>query len=129
MSEQSDQQAQTDDLFNLKGYVPTEEERIWSLAAHLSPLLGISILGPILALVIKGKDSKWVRAHAIESLNFNLTCLIAFVIGGLLMMVFIGICIVVPVLLANLVLGVMAAVASWQGKAYRYPYTLRLIKD
>lgn len=118
-----------DDLFNLKGYAPTEEERIWSLAAHLSPLLGISILGPILALVIKGKDSKWVRAHAIESLNFNLTCLIAFVAGGIGMMFFIGICIVIPALLANLVLGVVAAVNSWQGKAYRYPVTLRLIKD
>ncbi|MFT3706113.1 MAG: DUF4870 domain-containing protein [Archangium sp.] len=129
MSDDPKPAATADASFNLAGHAPTEEERIWSLVAHLSPLLGFSFLGPIIVLLVKGRESKWVRAHAIESLNFNISCFVVLMVGFVLTMVFVGFCIVVAAATANVVLGIVASVAAWQGKPYRYPATIRLIKD
>lgn len=108
---------------------PTEEERIWALAAHASPLLGFSFLGPIVVLLVKGRDSRWVRAQTLESLNFNITCFAVMLLGMALTVVFVGFFLVLAALGANVVLSLVAAVAAWQGKAFRYPATVRLIKD
>lgn len=117
------------ELFNLAGYVPNDDEKLWSLIAHLSPIIGLSFIGPILALVIKGKDSKWVRAHAIESINFNLSCFILEMIGVVGSFFVVGLCLLLPVAAFNVVMGIIAAVKAWQGSAYRYPFTIRLLKD
>lgn len=109
-------------------YTPTEDEKIWALVAHITPVLGVSFLGPILALVVKGKDSAWVRAHAIESINFNLVCFVAMMVGAVLSIVAVGLCILFPVAIANFVLAIIAGVNAWQGKSYQYPFNVRLLK-
>jgi uncharacterized Tic20 family protein len=112
----------------LTGYTPTEDERTWGLIAHCSALL-LSFIGPIIALVAKGNQSKWVRAQAIEALNFNITLAIVYAVGTVLTLAVVGICILIPAGLAGLVLSILAGVKAFQGQPYRYPFTLRLIKD
>lgn len=111
-----------------QGYTPTEEERTWGLIAHSSAIF-LSFLGPIIALLAKGNESKWVRAHAIEAINFNITLAIVYAVGTVLVMVVVGICILIPAGIASVILGVIAGVKAFQGHQYRYPLTLRLLKD
>ncbi|MFO0594621.1 MAG: DUF4870 domain-containing protein [Myxococcaceae bacterium] len=117
------------DPFALAGYKPSEEERLWAMLAHLGGLLGFSFLAPILALVVKGNTSRWVRAHAIESINFHLTALIVIAASFVGAMFVIGFCVLFPALIAVLVLGIIAAVKAWNGEAWRYPATIRFLKD
>lgn len=67
----------------------TQTERRWGMAAHLSALAGIVVgvtwLGP-LAIYLWKKDEPFVREHAREALNFNLTL---FAFEMLLVIVFI----------------------------------------
>jgi uncharacterized protein len=112
----------------LAAYRPTEDEKLWALAAHLSPMVAL-FLGPLLVLVIKGNQSRWVRAHTIESLNFSITLFIGYMISGALMMVFIGFCTMLGLAAFGVVVHILAAVKAYQGGAYQYPFALRLIKD
>jgi uncharacterized Tic20 family protein len=114
--------------FDLPGYTPTDDEKTWALISHAGAVF-LGFLAPLIGLLAKGNDSKWVRAHAIESLNFNITMFIVYSVSGVLSMFLIGLCILVPALLAATVLSILAGVQSFNGKAYRYPFALRLIKD
>ncbi len=114
--------------FDLPGYKPSDDEKTWALIAHVSALVA-AFLGPIVALVAKGNESKWVRAHAIESLNFNLTLFIGYLVGTVLSVVAIGLCLLIPLAGIQVIFSIIAGVKAFQGQAYRYPFAIRLIKE
>ncbi|QQQ03866.1 DUF4870 domain-containing protein [Lysobacter enzymogenes] len=103
------------------------------MLAHLSTLVGLivpfgTILGPLVVWLIKKDTMPFVADQGKEALNFNITVLIAMIIGGILTLVLIGVLVMIAVGLAWLVLTIMAALAANKGEAYRYPFTLRLVK-
>jgi uncharacterized Tic20 family protein len=114
-----------------------DDSRTWALAAHLSApvsmIVAMAFIGPLVVYLVK-KDDPFVRRHAAEALNFNLSFLIyAIVLGtitiiGLLFVV--GI-VLVPLLLALgvmwIVCIVLAAIKAGQGEDYRYPLTIRFV--
>ncbi len=122
------------------GGTPSAEERQWGLFAHLSSLAGLftggigNIVGPLVIWLIKKDTLPFAADQAKEALNFNITLLIV----GLILVVVtiftlgIGALVTVPlgILLgiAWLVLTIVAAMKANEGVAYRYPFTLRLVK-
>lgn len=118
----------------------TSEDRTWALSAHIGALVtawfAFGFIAPLLVMLVKG-ESPFVRRHAVESLNFQISLLIYSVVGGvvgvLLVLVTFGIgaLIVVPLvviaLVAILVLIIVATVKASNGEDYRYPLTLRFI--
>ncbi|WP_447940213.1 DUF4870 domain-containing protein [Pseudoxanthomonas mexicana] len=112
---------------------PSAEEKQWALFAHLSSLVGViipfgSVLGPLVIWLIKKDTLPFVDDQGKEALNFNITVAIAFVISAILMLVVIGLFLMILVGIAWLVLTIMATIKASNGEAYRYPFTLRLIK-
>lgn len=100
--------------------------------AMLAHLLGI-VTGFVAPLVIwlmnKDKAGKeFVNDQAKEALNFQITLVIGYLISSILMFVLIGGLLFLVLMLANVVLSVLAAMAARKGEAYRYPFTLRLVK-
>ena len=118
-------------------HVSRDDSRNFALAAHLSALLalfiGLPFLGPLVVYFMK-KDDPFVRAHAAEALNFNLSVMLYAVVLGIatfvLIFVVVGLALI-PVLilgfLAWLVLVCLAAAKAGQGEEYRYPLTIRLV--
>ena len=120
--------------------VPSQEERTWALASHIGALvtawLAFGFLAPLFVLLLKN-DSPFVRRHAVESLNFQLSLLIYSVVGGVLGFVIVvvtlglGALVVVPVVIVfavvALCLVIMATVKASNGEDYRYPFCLRFI--
>jgi uncharacterized Tic20 family protein len=109
----------------------TSEERNWALGSHIGCLLGawiaMAFLVPLVIMLVKGNESGFVRAHAVESLNFQLSMLIYGFVGFLLIFVGIGL-IVLPVLgVLWLVFVVLATMRASEGKLYRYPLTIRFV--
>ncbi len=113
--------------------VPEKEEKTWGMLCHLMALTGYfipfgNIIGPLVIWLIKKDDMPFVADQGKESLNFQLTILLAFIVSGILTFVLIGIFMIIVVALYNVVMVIVATVKSNDGIAYRYPYTIRFIK-
>jgi uncharacterized protein len=110
---------------------PTDEERTWALAAHvgsfLAAYLALGFLCPLIVLLTRGKESAYVRHHAVESLNFQITAAILTVVSVILIFVVIGIFMLIAVGIAYVILVIMGTVAASRGELYRYPISLRLV--
>ncbi|MBL0926600.1 MAG: DUF4870 domain-containing protein [Phycisphaerales bacterium] len=126
----------------------TPELRQWAMFTHLAgllSLLGSHIVGPIAVLImwrIKAKDSPFADDHGREALNFQISLLIYFFGGGILLALAtivtlgLGAILTVPfgvlgflALLALQIVGAcLGAGAANRGEYYRYPMCLRLIK-
>jgi uncharacterized protein len=110
---------------------PTSEERTWALMAHIGTLVAawfaMGFLAPLLVLLIKGKESAFVRRHAVESLNFQISLLIYLVASGILVLVVIGIFMLIALGIFALVVIILATLAASNGQDYRYPLTIRLV--
>lgn len=116
------------------GYAPAtlepmtpNEERMWAMLAHLSEIV-FAIIAPILILAIFGKRSSFVADQAKEALNFHITLLIAAVVSAILVVVIIGFFMLFAVAIYGLVFAIIGGLAANEGKTYRYPITLRLVK-
>jgi uncharacterized Tic20 family protein len=109
------------------GYELTSEDRNFAVVAHLLGILTMFV-GALIVWLIKKDDSPFVEDQAKEAINFQITIFIAQAVAGMLVPV-IGLgCLLLPaVLVANIVLCIVAALATSQGQWYRYPMTLRLI--
>ena len=108
------------------GTTASKDERTIAMLCHLAGLIGF--LGPLIVWLIKKDEFPLVNDQGKESLNFQITVLIALVISGILMAVFIGFLLFPLVWLADLILIIVATVKANSGVVYRYPFALRLIK-
>ncbi len=112
----------------------TESERTWGMLAHLSALVGVvvplfgCVLGPLLVWLGRRDQSSFVEGQAKEALNFNISVFLALVVCSLLMLVFIGFILGAALFIAWLVMTLIAAIKASEGIAYRYPFSLRLVK-
>jgi uncharacterized protein len=109
-----------------------QDERTWSILAHLSVLVGLVGLMPLGALVIwlVYKDrSRRVGFHALQALWYQLAWLVILVVGWfvtfVLMFVLIGLLFIPVMLITSLVPFVHGCYAAYkvsQGVDYRYPF-------
>ena len=117
-----------------------QEERTWSVLAHLSMFLNLftGFLGPVAALVIwliyRDRSHK-VAFHALQSMWYQVAWLVILAIGwaftGLLTMILIGFLLIPVMALVSVVPFVHAAYAAYRvskGDDYRYSFVADLIE-
>lgn len=110
---------------------PTSDDKTMALLAHLLAIPA-GIFGPLIIWLIKKDQSAFVNDQGKEALNFQLTVMLAgFAMGIMVLIPLVG-CLVLPALLAlglaNLILSVIGGVKANEGVRYRYPFNFRLIK-
>jgi uncharacterized Tic20 family protein len=109
----------------------TAEERNWAMAAHLSGFvaayLALGFLGPLVVLLTAGNRSAFVRRHAVEALNFNLTVLIAAVVSGIMVIILIGLLMLAVVFLGYVIATIAGTMAASRGEDFRYPLTIHFV--
>lgn len=103
------------------------------MAAHLSALAGHfipfgHIFGPLIVWLIKRDSSEFIDDQGKEALNAQISFTIYFAVCIALMIVVIGFVLFPLVWLADLIFIIIAAVSANEGKRYRYPLILRLVK-
>jgi uncharacterized protein len=110
----------------------SSQERGWAVAAHLSGFLAsvvaLGFLGPLVVLITGGQRSAFVRRHAVEAINFNLSVLLWAVISGVLSLIVIGIPMLIGVGIMYLVASIVGAAAAGRGEEFRYPLTIRFVR-
>jgi uncharacterized Tic20 family protein len=96
----------------------TGEDRMLAGLAHASGYF-TTFVGPLMFLLLSGKRSEYVRRHAAEALNFQLTVLlvvmVTFGVGALVYAV-------------TWIFALVAGMAGLSGQRFRYPLTLRLVR-
>src|SRR5450631_1954058 len=108
--------------------VPSGNDKIWSILSHLSALLGVGLLLPLVVYLAMKGDSAYVRDNAREALNFHLSLLIYTLCCIPLIFILIGIPLLIIIGVGSLVLAIVAAMKASDGGCYHYPLTLRLVK-
>lgn len=103
---------------------PTNEEKTMAILSHVLTIV-FPILAPLIIYLIKKNESQYIAYHAKESLNFQITIMILIFA---LIITIIGIFLVWIIGIVALVFVIIATIRASEGKLYRYPFALRLIK-
>jgi len=112
----------------------SKDEKMWGMLCHLSSLLGYTVIpfgnvvGPLIVWLVKKDEYPFVDDQGKESLNFQITLLIAAVVAFLCVFVLIGFILLPLVWLVGLIFSIIGAVSANNGTFYRYPFAIRIIK-
>ena len=112
---------------------PSKDERTWAMLCHFSAFAGLifpfgNFLAPLIIWLIKKEELPFVEDQGKEVLNFQISMTIYLLISGILCIILIGIPILIGLVIFCFIITLIAAISANDGKAYRYPMNLRLIK-
>jgi uncharacterized protein len=121
-------------------------DRMWGMWAHLGPLVAGLVLAvvsfwaagllgllafavPLVIMQSKG-SSAFVRAHAVEALNFQIFNLMLLIPEMILVLITFGLFLIVaiPIAIVFVIFMIMGSVKASKGETYRYPVNIRLVK-
>lgn len=113
------------------GYAPATEmspadQRLWATLTHVGGIL-FSWLAPLITYLVLKDRGPFVRAHTATALNFQLTLLIAYVVGVITALLLVGYLIMLAAWVASIVFGIMAAIAANKGEFYTYPMAIKFV--
>ena len=106
---------------------PQGSDKIWSMLSHLSALLGVGFVLPLVVYLAMRSESEYVAGNAREALNFHISVLIYSLCCIPLVFILIGIPLLLVLGFGSLVLAIIATIKASDGLCYRYPLTLRLV--
>ncbi len=106
----------------------TSTERVLAGAGHAGNYF-FPVIAPLLLFLVSDRASPYLRRQALESLNFQLFCIIGGIASVLLAWLVLPIALLVYVVVGWMVLPAVATVASLLGRNWRYPMFFRLVKD
>ena len=102
------------------------DEKLWATLTHVGGIL-FHWLAPLIAYLVLKDRGPVVGWHTRQALNFQLTILIAYLVGGVLCLVFIGVFVLLAAWVLNIVFGILAAMAANRGEFYRYPLAIEFV--
>lgn len=103
-----------------------EQDIQWGSFAHLGGILGF-LPSLIIWLVFKDRGA-FTNTEAKEALNFQITLIFGYIIAAILWVVVIGALLSWVVWILGVVFSIIAFLQAKDGKHYRYPFAIRLIK-
>jgi hypothetical protein len=111
----------------------SKDERNVAMLAHLCSFAGLivplgNIVAPLIIWLLYREKSAFVTDQALESLNFNITIILAGIACGLLIFVGIGILLGLALGIVWIIGTVLAAVRASEGQRYRHRFILRLVR-
>lgn len=106
----------------------TPVERVTAAVGHAGNYFFPVVL-PLLLLVVSDRVSPYIRRQAMESLNFQLLCLVGALVSALLFFLVVPLFVLVVIGVAWAFLPAVAAIAALMGKDWRYPMPYRFLKD
>ena len=103
------------------------DERLWATLIHVGGIFFVFLPALIGYLVLKDRGA-FIRSHTLTALNFQLTMLIGYIVGYVLLVVVIGGLVLLAVAVVTIIFSIIAAIAANKGEFYTYPLTIAFIK-
>lgn len=103
------------------------DEKLWATLIHV---LGIffSFIPALIGYIVFRERGPLIKEHATSALNFQLTMLIAYIIGSITVFLVIGFFILLAVWVVTIVFSIIAALAANNGQLYKYPLSIQFVK-
>lgn len=105
----------------------SKDSRNLGMLCHLLGLL-TSFIGPLVLWMLKKDDDPFIDDQGKEALNWQITMVIANVVGVITAAFCVGGILLAAAWICNIIFCIMGCVKASEGKAYRYPVCLRLVK-
>jgi len=102
------------------------DEKLWATLVHVGGIF-FNFLAALIGYLVLKDRGPFVRSHTATALNFQLTMLIAEVVGWLTSWLIIGFFIVAAVYIVRLVFSIIAAIKANQGQWYQYPLSIKFV--
>ena len=103
------------------------DEKLWAVLINLGGIF-FSFFPALIGYLALKDRGPFVRAHTATELNFQLTLLIAYAVGGILLVVLIGIPILIAAGILAIVFPIIAAVKAGNGQWYTYPLSIPFVR-
>ena len=97
------------------------DEKLWATLVHIGGIL-FQWIPPLIGYLVLKDRGPLIREHTLTALNFQLTMLIALVVGYILTFV-----IIFAAGVLILVFGILAALAANRGEYYTYPLSIKFV--
>jgi uncharacterized protein len=104
-----------------------QDEKVWATLTHVGGIV-LGFIAPLVAYLVLRERGPFIREHAAAALNFQLTLLIAYVVGWVLSIVFIGVLLLLAAWVVSIVFAIVASLAANRGEYYRYPATITFVQ-
>ncbi len=112
-----------------------QEEKTWATLAHVIPAIAmvvsagtIGFIASVILYVVVKDRGPFVRSHAANALNVQLTALIGLIISGLLMIVLVGFITYPLIVVGAVVIHVIGAMRANNGEWFKPPFTIDFVK-
>ncbi|MFD6055292.1 DUF4870 domain-containing protein [Agromyces sp. NPDC060279] len=102
------------------------DEKLWATLVHIGGIF-FGFIPALLGYLLLKDKGPFVRAHTATALNFQLTMLIASIVGGILTIVIIGFFVILAVAIVVIVFSIIAAIKANQGQPYVYPMSIKFV--
>jgi len=103
------------------------DEKLWSMLVHIGGIF-FHVVAPLVGFLVLKDRGPFVRAHTATALNFQITLLIAHVVGVILSPIIIGVLVILAALVLNVVFSIIAALRANAGAPYAYPVAIPFVK-
>ncbi|WP_433492105.1 DUF4870 domain-containing protein [Nocardia grenadensis] len=107
--------------------VSPADAKLWAALAHFGGIV-LGFVAPLIVWAMYKDRDEFVRRHAVDALNFQIVLAIAYVVSAVLMILLIGLLLFPIVWIAGIVFSVLAGIAANNGREYKYPFDLSLVK-
>lgn len=111
----------------------TINEQSWALAIHLSALVGlwmpgVNVLAPLVLWLYKRGSSPYLNRQGLEAVNAQLSYTLYMVLTLPFWPILIGILIFGALVVFDVVVVIMKAIAVNNGRPFAYPFVIRFLK-
>ena len=111
----------------------TRQERMWAMLCHLGTFSGFiipfgHIIAPLVIWLIQKEEFPFVDDQGKESLNFQISMTIYYLVAGVLTLIFIGFLLLAGLVIFDIIIVIIASVKANDGEKFRYPLRIRFIK-
>ena len=117
---------------NPQGYGPrgASDDQLFAMLSYLLTFVA-HLIAPLIIYLVKMNESRYVRFHAAQSLNLNITAF-AYMVGSFIIGLILGVLthgpgflviflLFIVIGLGELVFLILAAIAAYRGELYRIP--------
>lgn len=103
------------------------DEKLWATLIHIGGVF-FYFLPSLIGYLLLRDRGPFIRGHSATALNFQLTMLLGYAVGGITSIIGIGLVVLLVVPILVIVFSIIAAVAANRGETYSYPLSIAFIK-
>ena len=106
------------------GALDTVDGKTIAMVTHLAGIF-FGFIPALIVFLVKSNDP-FVRHHAAQALNFEITLIIAYTVAAISIIVLIGLLLLPLVFFASIAIHIVAALAANRGEYYKIPLAIPL---